>query len=57
MAALPADNVTLATVIVRVFVAEHVPVVPVIVYTVDTDGLAVTDVPVVAFRPVPGDHV
>jgi len=45
------------TVIVTVALAEHVPVVPVTVYVVVAPGVAVTLLPVVALRPVPGDHV
>ena len=35
----------------------HAPVVPITVYVVFTEGLAVTLLPVVAERPVPGLHV
>lgn len=57
------DGVTLTvgvgltvTVLVAVFVQPFAPV-PVIVYVVVTVGDAVTEAPVVALRPVAGDHV
>ena len=44
-------------VIVTVFEAVHVPIVPVTVYVVVEPGLAVTTAPVVPLNPVPGLHV
>jgi len=46
-----------ATVTVTVCVLVHPAEVPVTVYVVVEPGLAVTVAPVVALRPVPGDHV
>ena len=45
------------TVTVTVAVLEQPEVVPVTVYVVVEPGLAVTEEPVVALRPVPGLHV
>jgi hypothetical protein len=47
---------TLLTVIVRIAVTLH-PVVPVIVYVVVAVALHVTVAPVVALKPVDGNHV